>query len=46
VVVSYSGGGIVAIGAAGYGVTTGLLAGYNMPILVSFPGRKLCFTII
>ncbi len=44
--VGYSGNGIVAIRAAGYRVTIRLLVGYSMLILVSFPGRKLYFTII
>ncbi len=45
-VVSYSSGGIIAIGAAGCGVITRLLVGYSVLILVSFLGRKLRFTII
>ena len=44
--IGYNSSKIIAIKAIGYGVTTKLLAGYNIPILVSFLGRKLRFTII
>jgi hypothetical protein len=46
VAVNYSSNGIIAIRVIGYGVTTRLLIGYSVLILVSFPGRKLYFTII